>query len=128
MTLLVEEKAEGNWKVEWRAPDLGREIAVDCPRCGRFIGNVHEQGETEIVCETCQVQFHACVENEEPKLEAQKGKVLIQSRRDPDMPTLGQAVRGEIPPLERNDWKHVLLNVLLIVVLFILAVLATKYR
>jgi len=124
---LVEQKAEGNWKLEWRAPDLGPELQVHCPRCEHFIGNVHERAETEIVCQACQVQYRVWVEDGTPKLERQRGKVLIQSRRDPDMPTLGQAVRGEIPPLEQSDWKHVLLNIVLIIVLFILVVLAMKY-
>ena len=123
---MVEDKVEGNWKVEWRAPDLGRELNVVCPKCKRLIGTVHERDTTELVCQACQVQYRVWVEGGKPKLKKQKGKILIRWRHDPDMPTLGQALRGEIPPLVRYDWKHLLLNILLIVVLFILIVLATK--
>lgn len=113
------EESSPGFRVTWRAPDVGREQKVHCPRCKGAIGVVGEREVTELACEQCQTVYRATGRaGRSPKVKPTRKQVVIEGEG-----SLGAVLRGAEPKGWRPGATHCLFAVLLWIALIIVWIL-----
>jgi len=102
------EESTPGFRTVWRAPDVGPEQAVTCPRCHVAIGTVGERGKAQLFCTRCQTVYRAEGRaGAPPAVESIGQRVVIEGENK-----LAQMVQGGFPEV-RPWWFSVGAQVLL---------------
>ena len=86
------------WRVTYRAPDTGSPMPASCPECGRFMGTLGQYGKARLFCPPCQSEYWVEGDGKggfTARL-TRRVAVLEDTARKEGLPTLGEALRGEM--------------------------------